>query len=103
MARPCTHIASSPSGGQHRILVDVSTPRAAPRAPFLKWIGSKHRFAPEIVSHFPGGFARYLEPFLGSGAVLGTIAPERGIGSDCSAPLMEIWRALKGEPELLNA
>jgi DNA adenine methylase len=49
----------------------------------LKWIGNKQRFAHEIVSYFPGRFGNYVEPFLGSGAVLATLAPERAIGSDC--------------------
>ena len=41
----------------------------------LKWIGNKQRFAHEIVSLFPERFGAYYEPFLGSGAVLGTLNP----------------------------
>ncbi len=40
----------------------------------LKWIGNKQRFAHEIVSYFPRQFGTYYEPFLGSGAVLATLA-----------------------------
>lgn len=68
----------------------------------LKWIGNKHRFAREIVSYFPKGFRTYREPFLGSGAVLGTLAPERGIGSDNFTPLVEIWKTLRDRPEWLK-
>jgi DNA adenine methylase len=71
--------------------------RAAIRPPpgqLLKWIGNKHRFAAEIAAHFPRDRQRYFEPFLGSGAVLATLAPHRGIASDTFAPLIEIWRAL---------
>lgn len=75
---------------------------AAPRTPLLKWIGSKHRFANQIVSHFPPRIGRYWEPFLGSGAVLATLAPERAVGSDVYAPLMEIWSTLHRDPELLK-
>lgn len=71
--------------------------------PLLKWIGSKTRFAAQIIAHFPPRFGRYLEPFLGSGAVLGALAPERGLGSDAYEPLMEIWDALKNSPEMLNS
>jgi DNA adenine methylase len=71
--------------------------------PLLKWIGSKHRSASAIIAHFPPRFGRYLEPFLGSGAVLGALAPERGWGSDAYTPLMEIWNALKTAPETLIA
>jgi len=71
--------------------------------PLLKWVGNKQRFAHEIISYFPAEFGRYFEPFLGSGAVLGTLAPEKGIGSDCFGPLMEIWRTLREFPETLKA
>lgn len=80
--------------------------KTAQVAPFkiqlLKWVGNKQRFAHEIASYLPldkGG--TYFEPFLGSGAVLGTIAPERAIASDAFGPLMGIWRALQDDPDTL--
>jgi DNA adenine methylase len=68
----------------------------------LKWIGNKQRFAHEIVSYFPVEFGVYFEPFLGSGAVLGTLAPEKGVASDIFRPLIEIWQSLHADPVLLN-
>ena len=68
----------------------------------LKWIGNKQRFANEIVSFFPETFDRYYEPFLGSGAVLATVAPDQGFGSDTFKPLIEIWQTLKSSPSTLN-
>jgi DNA adenine methylase len=67
----------------------------------LKWIGNKQRFAGEIIRMFPEQFGAYYEPFLGSGAVLGTLCPTRAVASDAFSPLMEIWSALKDSPELL--
>lgn len=72
------------------------------RAQLLKWVGNKQRFAHEIISYFPATFGAYFEPFLGSGAVLATLAPERAIGSDSFKPLMEIWQALHDAPETLK-
>lgn len=72
------------------------------KSQLLKWIGSKQRFAHEIVSLFPNSFNRYFEPFLGSGAVLATLAPADAIGSDIFSPLMEIWRTLQENPEQLK-
>lgn len=72
------------------------------KSQLLKWIGNKQRYAKEIVSYFPNRFRRYFEPFLGSGAVLATLVPDDGIGSDNFKPLMEIWRTLKKDPNLLN-
>lgn len=73
----------------------------APRGQLLKWIGNKQRMAEEIVSYFPKNFGAYHEPFLGSGAVLATVAPAHGRASDSFSPLMEIWQALKDAPEQL--
>ena len=68
----------------------------------LKWIGNKQRFAHEIASYFPVDYGTYFEPFVGSGAVLGTLAPKRGVASDVFRPLIEIWRALHADPVLLS-
>lgn len=68
------------------------------RQPLLKWIGNKQRFAHEIISYFPLEIGTFYEPFLGSGAVLGTLAPKRAAASDTFKPLMEIWFALQHDP-----
>jgi len=74
-----------------------------PRNQLLKWVGNKQKFAAEITKHFPSEFNRYYEPFLGSGAVLATVRPSDGIGSDTFKPLIEIWQKLKNDPiELIS-
>ena len=73
------------------------------KAQLLKWIGNKQRFAHEIVSYFPLSFGTYFEPFMGSGAVLGTLQPERAVGSDAFKPLAEIWKTLKANPGQLKS
>ena len=72
------------------------------RMQLLKWIGNKQRFAHEIAQYFPNDIRVYREPFLGSGAVLGTLAPNRGIGSDGFEPLASIWVTLKNNPAKLK-
>ena len=74
-----------------------------PRTQLLKWVGNKQKFASEITKYFPVTFNSYFEPFLGSGAVLATVSPTRGVGSDTFAPLIDIWKQLKNNPkELIN-
>ena len=68
----------------------------------LKWIGNKQRFAHEIISYFPTDYRAYHEPFIGSGAVLGTLAPKRAFASDAFQPLVEIWQTLHDSPETLK-
>jgi len=75
-------------------------------APFktqlLKWIGNKQRHAPWIIPHFPDRFGTYFEPFLGSGGVLGVLAPKRAVAADVFGPLVEIWQTLRRDSELLK-
>lgn len=87
---------------------DVALPAIEAQAPkpkkqLLQWIGNKQRFAHEIISYFPSSYGTYIEPFLGSGAVLGTLAPERAMGSDLFAPLLTIWQTLQDAPETLKS
>lgn len=84
-------------------LFDASSQRnGAFNDQLLKWIGNKQKFAREIISHFPRAFGTYIEPFLGSGGVLGTLAPQRAIATDCFRPLIEIWQTLHDSPETLK-
>ena len=72
-----------------------------PKVQLLKWIGNKQKYAAFITNFFPKKFNTYYEPFIGSGAILATVAPIKGIGSDTFKPLMEIWQALKDNPTTL--
>jgi DNA adenine methylase len=72
------------------------------RAQLLKWIGNKQQQACAIIEFFPGEFGTYFEPFLGSGGVLGVLAPPRAIASDGFRPLMEIWRTLLSDKTALK-
>ena len=65
----------------------------------LKWIGNKQRSAEAITSSLPVTYQRYFEPFLGAGAVLGTLAPASALAADSYAPLVEIWIAVKDQPD----
>jgi DNA adenine methylase len=84
-------------------LLDHESRAIAPfSTPLLKWIGSKQRYASQIAYYFPPRFGTYYEPFLGSGGVLATLYPEKAIGSDIFAPLIEIWKTLHDNPQKLK-
>jgi DNA adenine methylase len=72
------------------------------RAQLLKWVGNKQTQADAIILHLPSRFSTYFEPFLGSGGVLGVLAPVRAVASDGFGPLMDIWRCLRGDKEQLK-
>jgi DNA adenine methylase len=68
------------------------------RLQLLKWIGNKQRFAHEIIALMPSSFVTYYEPFVGSGAVLGCLAPKNAVASDVLKPLVELWQAVAEQP-----
>lgn len=86
---------------RQRTLLPVSMP--ALKGQLLKWIGNKQKFSDEIISYFPKQYGTYYEPFLGSGAVLAALAPERAVGGDVFKPLVEIWQQLHDDVEQVIA
>lgn len=72
-----------------------------PKSQLLKWVGNKQRFAGEIARFFPTNFKTFYEPFIGSGAVIATVAPQNGVGSDAFGPLIDIWKKLQSDPNEL--
>lgn len=70
-----------------------------PPPQFLKWIGNKQRFARSISTILPVPTRRYIEPFVGSGAVLGAMAPVEGIAGDALKPLIDLWMMLQNNPQ----
>ena len=98
----------SPHNNQSELfqLSELPIPSSGGSAPFrsqlLKWVGNKQKQADTIIRFFPASFDRYFEPFLGSGGVLGVLAPKHAVASDTFRPLTEIWQVLKSDKELLK-
>jgi DNA adenine methylase len=68
----------------------------------LKWVGNKQRFAYEIISYFPKKIGTFFEPFVGSGAVIGTLAPVKGIAGDTNKPLVDLWNTVINDPQQVS-
>lgn len=71
--------------------------------PFLKWAGGKRWLVANHADIFPQEFERYIEPFLGSGAVYFHLRPGRAILTDVNSDLINAyqvvrdkWKRLKG-------
>lgn len=72
------------------------------RTQLLKWVGNKQKQAAAIIAHFPEHFGTYYEPFVGSGGVLGVLAPTTAVAGDTFRPLIEIWKTLHDDKALLK-
>ncbi len=73
-----------------------------PPQQLLKWVGNKYRSAGEIVEAMPSHFSRYVEPFVGTGAVLATLAPQDALAGDVLKPLIDFWLLAQNEPNRLS-
>jgi DNA adenine methylase len=66
--------------------------------PFLKWAGGKRWLANSDQLPLPTSFNRYIEPFLGGGAIFFHLAPTRAILSDVNAELIHLYTVLRDSP-----
>lgn len=67
--------------------------------PFLKWAGGKRWLIEGHSTIFPLNFKRYIEPFLGSGAVFFSLQPQSAILSDLNNELIETYAAIRNDWE----
>lgn len=63
--------------------------------PFLKWAGGKRWLISVNSQLFPSSYNRYIEPFLGSGAVFFHLNPRQAVLSDLNLELIETYQAIK--------
>ena len=71
------------------------TSNDSPITPFLKWPGGKRWFISKHSDVLPAYTGRYIEPFLGSGAVFFHIRPSLAVLSDSNAWLINTYKALR--------
>jgi len=50
--------------------------------PFLKWAGGKRWLASSYIHLFPESYGRYIEPFIGVGAIFFHLSPSDAILCD---------------------
>ena len=77
--------------------------------PLLKWPGGKRQLLPVFRAFYPASFARYVEPFVGSGAVFfdllsaGRLAGQPVRLTDTNADLVGCYEAVRDDPDAVIA
>lgn len=70
--------------------------------PFLKWAGGKKGALVRLRDHFPQSFQRYLEPFLGGGAIFLSLKKQvPALLNDLNPELIHVYRMVKDRPAAL--
>jgi DNA adenine methylase len=63
--------------------------------PFLKWAGGKTQLLSEIACLLPTIKGRYIEPFVGGGALFFELEPERALIQDVNLELIDTYRVVR--------
>lgn len=72
-------------------------------SPILKWAGGKEQELKYILPNIPNGYARYIEPFVGGGAVYFSINNRNKLINDKSIELITLYNNIKYKnKELIN-
>ncbi len=69
--------------------------------PFLKWAGGKRQLISQMHRYFPKNFKKYIEPFIGGGAVLFYLKPKLSIIIDINKELINCYKVIKNNVEEL--
>ena len=64
-------------------------------APILKWVGGKRQLLQDISNHLPDQFSTYYEPFLGGGAVLFHLQPQKAVVNDVNEELINVYIVIR--------
>ena len=70
--------------------ISVSTAR-----PFLKWAGGKSQLLPHLREVIPARFNRYIEPFIGCGAMFFLLSHQNSVISDSNEELIITYIAVR--------
>ncbi|MFP5224873.1 MAG: DNA adenine methylase [Actinomycetota bacterium] len=70
--------------------------------PFLRWAGGKQWLAPALAAAVGRTEGRYIEPFLGGGALFFQAHPRKAILGDVNEALVNAYRAVRDHPDLVT-
>ena len=66
---------------------------------FIRWQGNKSKHINKFIHYIPEFTGTYIEPFIGSGALLLKLQPKKWIINDINKDLISIWNHVKNNPK----
>ncbi len=71
--------------------------------PFVKWAGGKTKLLSALAALVPSQYDRYVEPFVGGGALFFELTPHRALLSDSNGELINCYKIVRDKPDELIA
>lgn len=68
-------------------------------APFVKWAGGKRQLLVQIRERMPEKYNKYYEPFVGGGAVVFELLPEKAVINDINRALVNAYKQICDSPK----
>ena len=68
-------------------------------APILKWAGGKSQLLPTLLRKVPAKFEKYIEPFIGGGALFFALKPAKSVISDSNPEIINLYRQIAFDVE----
>jgi len=65
--------------------------------PFVKWAGGKRQLVEELLQSRPKQYKRYIEPFIGGGALFFALKPKNAYISDINEELINIYQVVRDD------
>jgi len=76
----------------------TKTPR-----PILKWAGGKTQMLEQLLPKIPKKYGKYIEPFIGGGALFFASQPKEAVIADSNSELVNLYTIIKNNPyDLIN-
>lgn len=69
--------------------------------PVLKWAGGKTQLLPEIIQRMPKTFNKYIEPFIGGGALFFRLNHSKSVIADSNPELINMYRVIAEKSDSL--
>ena len=71
--------------------------KSASASPFLKWVGGKSQLLNELQKYIPQSYNKYIEPFVGGGALFFNLSPETAIINDSNEELINAYKVVRDD------
>lgn len=67
--------------------------------PVLKWPGGKRHLLDTLLEYVPSSYDRYIEPFVGGGALFFELEPDHSVINDVNTRLASMYHQIKEQPD----